>query len=43
VILYEFNQNLKVFTNIHEGSKYKISRKSVQWKPSCSVWTVRQT
>jgi hypothetical protein len=39
LFLPDFNQTRNVSTNFRKTIKYQISRKSVQWVPSCSMHT----
>jgi len=32
-----------MLTDIKKLLKYQMSRKSIQWEPSCSTWMYRQT
>jgi len=42
-ILADFNENWILSTDFRKYLKYKISLKSVQWEPSCSLRMGRQT
>jgi len=41
--LLDFKTNLIFSTEYRKILKYQISSKSVQWEPSCFMWTDRQT
>jgi len=43
VILVRFNETLIFVRDFQKILKYQISRKSVQWKPSCSIQTDGRT
>jgi len=43
LFLFDFNETFIFPRDIRKILKYKISRKSVQWKPSCFVRTVGLT
>ena len=43
LLLSDFNENRIFFSDFLKRFKYKISSKSVQWKPSCSIRTDRKT
>jgi len=43
LFLSDFNETLIFYTYFRKVLKYEISRISVQWEPSCSMRTDRQT
>jgi len=43
LFLFDFQRNLNFSTDFRKILKYQFSLKTVQWKPSCSMWTDRRT
>jgi hypothetical protein len=43
LLLSDFNETWRLLTYFRKIPKYQISRKCVQWEPSCSMRTDRQT
>jgi hypothetical protein len=43
VFLFDFNQTSFFTTDFNKSPQYKISQKSVEWEPSCSMRTSGQT
>jgi hypothetical protein len=43
LFMYDFNKNLIFSTVFRKILKYQISLKSVQWEPSCPMWTEGRT
>jgi hypothetical protein len=41
--LYNFNETWLTWTDVLKILRHQISWKSIQWKPSCSMWTDQQT
>ena len=39
LFLSDFNEPLIFLTHFQKKSQYQVSSKSVNWKPSCSMWT----
>jgi hypothetical protein len=43
LLLSDFNETLTFSTDFPKIFKYQTSRKSVQWEPSCPMWTDGKT
>jgi len=43
LFLSDINEAYNFRTDFRKIRKYRISWKSAQWDPSCSMWTDRQT
>jgi hypothetical protein len=41
IILVQFQWKLNFLTHFQKILKFQISQKSIQWEPSCSMWTDR--
>jgi hypothetical protein len=42
VLLLDFNETYIFWIGFRKTFKCQISRQSVQWEPSCSMWTDRR-